>query len=95
VGAVLPVDVPGVYQSQVGFIDERSRLQRVARSFSEHVPPSQAAQLLVDKREKFFQGRVFPLTPSPQESGDVLSRGCRQGVLLTDSIPKGREVGRV
>jgi hypothetical protein len=67
----------------------------MAGTFSKHVPPSQATQFLVDKREEFLQGRVFPLTPILQESGDVLSRGYRQGVLLTDSILKGPEVGRV
>src|ERR1700693_1113165 len=56
VRAVLPVDLPGVYQSQVGFVDERSRLQRVTRTLSKHVPPSQAAQLLMDQRKEFFQG---------------------------------------
>jgi hypothetical protein len=65
----------------------------MAWALSEHVPPSQTPQLLMDEGEEFFQGRVFPLTPRLQEPGDVLGRGCRHRLILMRRLLKGPEVG--
>ena len=50
VGAVLPVDLPGIQQAQVGFVDRRRGLQRAPWAFTVHVPARQAGQFHVDER---------------------------------------------
>jgi hypothetical protein len=42
-------------QAQVGFIDERGRLQSVLCSFAPHVSPGHPVQIGVDKRDEAIE----------------------------------------
>ena len=53
VAAALPVD--GAFcQTQVGFVDKRGWLKRVAGTFPSHVGARESVQLCVDQRQQLF-----------------------------------------
>ena len=63
VGAVLPLHLADVGQTHIGFIDERGRLQRMARSLVAHISPREPPQLFVDQWRQPLQRGFVPSTP--------------------------------
>ena len=75
--AILPVDVVGVDQTEIGLMDERRALQRQARAFVPHVPPGLDSQLRVDQRRELLERPLVSLAPCLQQARyvDGLGRG--------------------
>ena len=82
-GAVLPVHLFEIDQPQVGFVDERGRLKRVAWPLSRHLSPRQPSQLLVDDRHELLQRGLVAVFPSGEETRDVMAGHIGHGVGLT------------
>ena len=66
-GAILPAHLPQVRQPQVGFVDERRWLKRLACSFPVHIAPREAPQFVVDERNEFLKGGLISVAPGPQQ----------------------------
>ena len=71
VGAVLPARVLPVDQPQVGFVDQRRRLQEVARPLSRHVARREAVQLLLDHRRQRVERGLVASAPGHEQLGDI------------------------
>jgi hypothetical protein len=69
-------------QSQVGFINQRGRLQRVAGPFTAQVAAGQFAQLLVDDRHQLIESGAVAFAPFTQQLSDFV-----RGSLHTSSLP--------
>jgi hypothetical protein len=67
-GAVLPLHLFEIDQPQVGFVDERGRLKRVAWPLSRHLSPRQPSQLLVDDRHELLQRVLVAVFPSGEQT---------------------------
>jgi hypothetical protein len=65
--AVLPFEVLLVDEAQVSFVDERRRLQGVARGLPAQVAPGDAAQFVVDHRQQLVECALITLTPSHEQ----------------------------
>jgi hypothetical protein len=52
--AVLPVHILLIDQTQIGFVNQRCRLQRVAGSFAAKIPSRQPMQFLINQRQQFI-----------------------------------------
>jgi len=74
VGAVLPATFGIVNQSQVRFVEERCRLQRVADAFLAHVMMCQAVQFRLHQRDQPSEGFLIATAPVAQQLGDLLLR---------------------
>ena len=70
--ARLPTGMGLIRQAQVSLVDQGRRLQGVTRALPRHVMVSDAAQIFIDERGEFCQGRIFPVAPLRQELGDSL-----------------------
>src|SRR5207253_11147176 len=70
--AVLPVDLADIDQTDVRLVDERGRLQRMSGSFVSHVPPGDAAQLVMDERNQLLQCGLIAVAPVDQQPGDLV-----------------------
>ena len=66
---------------QVGFVDERRRLQDVARPFACHLTRRHSMQLLLHERRKRVPCALISLTPGNQQAGDVRSCGRFHGPI--------------
>jgi len=66
VRAVLPPNPARIDQSQICFVDERRRLERVAGTFSGHVAMRQPMQLAVNQRHQSIQRLLIALIPRQQ-----------------------------
>ena len=69
---VLPLHVLPVHQPQVRLVDERRRLQEVARTLAGHLPRRQPVQLVLDHGGQGLERRRIAATPGDQELCDVL-----------------------
>jgi hypothetical protein len=58
---VFDVDEP-----QVGLVDERRRLQRVIVAFVAHVPPRNAAELVLDEHDQLIERSRLAASPSQE-----------------------------
>jgi hypothetical protein len=74
VGAALPPRLFLVHQPEVGFMDERRGLQRMARTLAAHVTLGHPAQLPIDERHEFVERDLVPVAPVNEPSGHVLCR---------------------
>jgi hypothetical protein len=66
VGASLPLHALAVDQPQVGFVDERCRLERVSCTLLRHLPARNPTQLRVDERRQAVQRIAVSLAPCQQ-----------------------------
>lgn len=69
--AVLPRRARLVNQFQVGFVDERGRLQSMIRVFALHKPMRDAPEFLLDDWKKPFERMLVAVRPSREQFGDV------------------------
>jgi hypothetical protein len=69
---VLPLHLPQVDQSKVGFIHEGRRLQYVTAALARHVLPRETPKLPMDKRHELVEGLPVSLSPGDQQRGDVV-----------------------
>jgi len=58
------------YESEIGFVDQRGGLQRMAGLLSSQLPRRQLAQLVVHQREKLLGGPGIALLDCGQDAGD-------------------------
>src|SRR5262245_24238922 len=63
VGPIVPTHSPRVYQSQVRFVDQRSRLQCVSSTLASHVRPCQSPQFDLDQRDQLLERSLFTIIP--------------------------------
>ena len=70
-GAVLPVHALVIDQPQVGFVDQRRRLQAVAGALAPHVVVRQTTELVVDDRHQEGERTLIPVAPRPEKRADV------------------------
>ena len=71
VRAILPRDVLHVDQPQVRLVDQRRRLEAVARTLAGHAAAGDPVQLAVDERNQPLEGVLVALSPFQQQSGDL------------------------
>jgi hypothetical protein len=83
--AVLPRNIFGVDQTQVGFIDERRRLKAVPGTLSCHAPSRDLVELLLDERNQLVEGGRVPLTPFQKQCGRL--RGMVRNVAILSFLP--------
>jgi hypothetical protein len=76
---VLPADVCLINQSQVGLVNQRGRLQGVARTLATHVVVGQPVQFVMDQWDEFVIGGSIAIAPVLKQSGDFLRQGGRHG----------------
>jgi hypothetical protein len=62
-GPVFPRQVSLVDKSKIRFVDERGRLQRVARPLASEVGASPSAQILIQQREEAIACGLIPSAP--------------------------------
>jgi hypothetical protein len=74
VRAILPLDATDINQSEVDLVDERSGLEKVARTLGSHMPLCQTAQFVVHEREQPLQGSGVAVPPFDQQSRYVAQR---------------------
>ncbi|OLE67189.1 MAG: hypothetical protein AUG74_10970 [Bacteroidetes bacterium 13_1_20CM_4_60_6] len=55
-----------VHQAQIGFVNERGRLQSVIRLLARHVTVSKASKFFVNERSQLFQSGFLSLAPIGQ-----------------------------
>src|SRR6476469_1493056 len=79
VGPALPDRLGVIDQPQVGFIENRGRLQRVAGPLPAHVMVSEPVQLRMHQRKQLLQRSVVSVAPLAEQFGHRLSRGWRRG----------------
>jgi hypothetical protein len=53
-------------EAQIGFVDERGGLERVAGGFAPHMPPRQLTQIPVNQRYEPLERRLVALFPGQQ-----------------------------
>ena len=71
VRAVLPGLRGGIHQLEPRLMDERGRLEGVARAFPGHFMRGQAAQFVVNQRQQFVRGLGVALLDGGENAGNV------------------------
>src|SRR5205823_11377587 len=69
--AVPALDLLCAHQTQVRFVDQRSRLKRLAGLFVGQFLRSEEAQLIVNKRQELLCGGRIALLDGGENSGDL------------------------
>src|SRR5437588_2638606 len=82
---VLPRNVFGVDQPQVGFVDECSRLKAVPGPLSCHAPSRDLVELSLYERNQLVEGGRVPLTPFQKQCGGL--RGMARNVAILCLLP--------
>ena len=82
VPAVLPVHLPLAEQLQIGFVDDRRRLQAIVAPLARELPGRQRPEFLVDDRDEAFQRLLVSGPPLLKDARDLV--GC--GRLVHDRI---------
>src|SRR6266576_6066359 len=75
VGPALPDRLGVINQSQVGFVENGGRLQRVAGALPTHVMVGESVQLRMHQREQLPQRSLVSAAPLAEQLGDCLLRG--------------------
>ena len=78
--AVLPRNIFGIDQPQVGFIDERRRLKAVPGTLSCHAPSRDLVKLPLYERNQSVEGGRVALTPFQKQCGGL--RGMVRNVAI-------------
>src|SRR5215469_11066289 len=81
-GAIVPVELPAVEQSEIGFIYECTGLKHVAGPFAGHVPAGNIAQMVVNKRCELLERLVVSRTPSLEQLRDFVRSRQAHSVTL-------------
>ena len=71
-GAILPPDPPRLDEPQIGFVDERRRLEDMVRTLARHLPPRQATEVTMHDRNQFLERAIVTLSPAQEESRHVV-----------------------
>src|SRR5438132_12880349 len=66
-------------ESNVGFVDQRRRLERLARLFLGQLLRRQLAQLIVDERQELLSAVGVALLDGGQDAGNIIHRGAPEG----------------
>jgi hypothetical protein len=75
--AILPPHLARINQPQIGLVDQRRGLQRVARLLAVHVVSGQSAQLFINQRHELLQRQLIASAPGQQQMSDFLDRRLR------------------
>ncbi len=75
VRAVLPGLTRRIHELEPCFVNERSGLERVTGGFARHFVRSQAAEFVVNGRQKFFGSLHVAPFDAVQDAGDVAHGG--------------------
>ena len=70
VGPVAPVDLPLIDQSEVGFVNERGWLQRMAGFLAPQLRACDTAQVVVDNRDELVKGISFAIADREEKVRD-------------------------
>ena len=70
VRAVLPHDILGVDEPEIGLVDEYRCLKAVTRTLSRHAALRDPVQFLVDERNQSLEGLLVAPPPFEKEPGD-------------------------
>jgi hypothetical protein len=62
-------------QPEVGFVDERGRLERMSPALAAHVNTGQAMQFVVHEWYELLQSGLVTVLPVTQERRDVVAGG--------------------
>src|SRR5215472_6671064 len=76
--AVFPFEPLEIGQTQIRFVNQRGRLERVPRPLAGHIVTRQAPQFVINDGREPIEGVRIPSSPGPQQSSD-LSGGNRPG----------------
>ena len=68
---VPPIDLPLIYQPQVGLMNQRRGLERVSGAFMTQLPSSDATQLRIDQWQQPVEGLSIAPTPIIEQRRDV------------------------
>src|SRR5262249_28144780 len=69
--AVLQLQTFPLDHPQIGFIDERRRLQSMRSRFLAEIAPGQAAQLSLHQRRQLLQRSAIPVAPGNKQACDL------------------------
>jgi hypothetical protein len=72
--AVLRRGLSRTDESNVGFVHERRRLQRVVRPLASKACAGDPAEFVVHEREQSFEGALVPALPLMEKKSNVLVR---------------------
>ena len=75
-----PIDLPLIDESQIHFVDERRRLQRVPHPLAAKLAARNAAQLGIHQRQYLIECTVIPAIPIVEQRRDV--RRCGHHYLV-------------
>src|SRR6516165_11006031 len=70
--SVLPFDGIGVYQAEIGLVNQASGLERMARLLAGHVSSGQPVQLVVNEGHQPRKRSFVSGLPRQQQSGHVM-----------------------
>ena len=68
---VLQVDVVKLEKTDVGFVHEAGRVERVGRPFGRHSLVGEESELLVDERDQLVESLAFAGARPSEETADV------------------------
>ena len=57
---------PRIDEPQIGFVDERRRLEDVVWTFARHLPPSQATEVVMHDRNQLLERAIITISPAHQ-----------------------------
>ena len=75
VRAALPVDLRGVDQPQIGFVDQRGGLEGMVAVFLAQITARELAQFLVHQRHELVWRGGVPVAPGEQQARDFVRGG--------------------
>ena len=72
---IVPIDRALVGEPQKRFVNQRGRLQRVARAFGAQLTGRDPSQLAVHEREQTIERAPITVAPFVEQPCDVVTRG--------------------
>ena len=66
-GPILPLHPLVIHQADIGFIDQRGRLEAVVGALTSHVAVRQPAELRIDDRRQLVEGELVSVAPGAEE----------------------------
>ena len=82
--AIVPVRIPLVYKSQIGFVNKGSSLQRVALALSSQMARREPTEFPVNEWGEVIQGPFITVGPLSQQLCHVV--GCRHVIENTAQL---------
>ena len=71
VRAIVPRNIFGIDEPQIRFVDQRRRLEAVARTLAGQTPSRDLVKLPLDERNQSAEGGLVALTPLQKQSGGL------------------------